>query len=244
MSYQPISEKIAEILFNRFFLQASPLGSLELFAPSSAEEFRRGYDAKVIGRSTFREIYLQFKAPYFSTNQDRFRIRPTEHQHNLLREYTAFSAFYVVPSFRSLQELNAAQTKIRASADFLKFFVCIEVSCLPAKINFFHYWHVDTKRGCPKVCYKIPDDGSVRTVKHLVPAKRRLLGTKLASLLRSKKVGHTVSLSPVTDDSHPAFLEGEAGIRGIWNPESTDVFRISDNCKPADFGIFVRENLE
>ncbi len=40
MTFRPVSEKAAEILFNRFLLQAFPLGSLELFAPSSAEEFR------------------------------------------------------------------------------------------------------------------------------------------------------------------------------------------------------------
>lgn len=243
MSNQPISEKIAEILFNRFFLQASPLGSLELFAPSSAEEFRKGYDAKVIGRSTFREIYLQFKAPYFSLNRDRFTIRPTEHQHNLLKEYTAFSAFYVAPTFRSLQELNIAQTKIKASAEFLKFFVCIEVSCLPARIDFFHYWHVDSKRGCPDVCYKIPGDGLVKTAKHLVPAKRRMLGTKLASLLKEKQVGHAVSLSSTADGINPVFSENQAEAARNWNTEAIEVFNISDSCKPSDFGIFVRESL-
>jgi len=38
----PVCEKNIEILFNRFFLQSFPLGSLEIFAPSSAEDFLEG----------------------------------------------------------------------------------------------------------------------------------------------------------------------------------------------------------
>jgi hypothetical protein len=60
---RPVSEKAAEILFTRFMLQAFPLGKIEIFAPSSAEEFITGYDARFVGEDPFRQIYLQFKAP-------------------------------------------------------------------------------------------------------------------------------------------------------------------------------------
>jgi hypothetical protein len=39
-----MSEKAAEILFNRYMLQSFGLGGAQLFAPSSIEEFKNGYD--------------------------------------------------------------------------------------------------------------------------------------------------------------------------------------------------------
>lgn len=63
MSERTISEKALEILFNRFLLQCFPLGAVQLFAPTTVEEFRSGYDSRVVGFSSLRELYLQFKAP-------------------------------------------------------------------------------------------------------------------------------------------------------------------------------------
>src|SRR5688500_17920528 len=139
MNEKPVNEKSAEILFNRFLLQAFPLGAIELFAPSSVEEFRRGYDTKIVGLTCFREIYLQFKAPTYSKARARFTIRPTRHQHSLLQAYDIDSAYYVASTFQSLKELNEAQTSLQAEADFLQHFVCIEISHLPAVVDFFHY---------------------------------------------------------------------------------------------------------
>jgi hypothetical protein len=259
MKNQPVCEKNAEILFNRFFLQSFPLGSLELFAPFSAEEFKNGYDTKIAGRSAFKEIYLQFKAPMFSEKQDRFTIRTTEHQHNLLKSYPPFSAFYVAPTFRTLKELNEAQTQIETAKEFLRFFVCIEVSCLPQKIKFFHYGHVDSKRGCPDVRYKVPDDGGAKIAKRPIPAKHRILGTQLLSLFKEEQVGHTVALSQGIpkirqnfDKKLPMMLnEGQSVQKNFvdnedlaaMNHDFANVFNFSEFCTISEFGVFIREKL-
>ena len=117
MAFRPVSEKTAEILFNRSFLHAFPLGSLELYAPSSVEEFHNGYDAKVVGRSTFSEIYLQFKSPTYSDKRDQFTIQLTPHQHRLLKAYPPLSAYYVAPMFLSLHDLNKAQGNLKTVSE-------------------------------------------------------------------------------------------------------------------------------
>lgn len=160
MSARPFSEKTAEILFNRFFLQAFPLGGVQLFAPSSIEELKMGYDTKIARCSSLRELYLQFKAPLYSESRSRFTISPTQHQHRLLRKlYPPHAAYYVAPMFRSLTELNKAQEFVKTAADFLKNFICIEIATLPPQVDFFHYIQPSSHRESPLVKFKIPDDG-------------------------------------------------------------------------------------
>ena|SRR5260221_3345366 len=55
------SEKTAELLFTRYFLQAMGLRTVTLLAPTTGQEFLDGYDAKISG--AFCEIVLQFKSP-------------------------------------------------------------------------------------------------------------------------------------------------------------------------------------
>lgn len=165
---KPVSEKAAEILFNRFLLQSFPLGTIVLFAPSSAQEFKSGYDSKLAGHAAFLEIYLQFKAPTYSNRRNLFTISVTSHQHQLLKAYPPHSAYYVAPMFRSLRELNEAQRDLTVSVDFLKHFVCIEVSGLPAEVDFFHFLQPESHRESPQVKYKTPDDGTTRTATHAV----------------------------------------------------------------------------
>lgn len=43
------NEKTTEILFNRYFLQSFRLGEVVLYAPSSREEYEKGYDARLTG---------------------------------------------------------------------------------------------------------------------------------------------------------------------------------------------------
>ena len=146
MATRPMSEKAAEILFNRYMLQSFGLGGAQLFAPSSIEEFKNGYDAKIVGFSPLREIYLQFKAPDFLERNQRFTIRTTPHQHALLKSYPARAAYYVSAMFHSMEQMNQAQAILKTAEDFLKDFECVEVSCLPPDVRSIHYSRPENHR--------------------------------------------------------------------------------------------------
>jgi len=231
VSVRPISEKAAEILFNRFLLQSFPLGSIQLFAPSSAEEFRNGYDAMLVGFSSLREVYLQFKAPMYSENRGRFTISSTPHQHLLLKAYPPRSAYYVAPMFRSLAELNAEQASVRTAADFLKNFVCVEVAPLPERLDFFHYVHPSNHRESPLVKFKTPADGSTRTAVHPVSGDGWVRGSALLTKFKAAEVGVHLDLN----NCYPQVLK---------TPESPGdamkLFDLANNVSEAEFGVLVR----
>jgi hypothetical protein len=189
MSTRPISEKAAEILFNRYMLQSLPLRSVQLFAPSSIEEFKTGYDAKVVGMSSFREIYLQFKSPYYSEARHRFTISLTPHQHRLLQAFPLESAYYVSPMFRTLAELNAVQSAVTTSVDFLKYYLCIDAVAIPGNVDFIQYICPASHRESPQAQYKTADDGQVRTAQHQVAARAWSRGSTLLNRFRDGRAG-------------------------------------------------------
>src|SRR5439155_13409495 len=165
----------------------------------SAEEFVAGYDAKLVGRGFFKELYLQFKAPTYSEHHNRFTIRPTAHQHRLLKEYPPHSAFYVAGMFRSLHELNTHQTHLQRAADFLVNFVCIDVSGLPDAIDFFHFSRPPTNRQSPNIAFKVSADGSTRTATHPVIGRGWLRGSTLLEQFRTGTLGANVQLGRVDE---------------------------------------------
>jgi hypothetical protein len=231
VSVRPISEKAAEILFNRFLLQSFPLGGVQLFAPSSFEEFRNGYDARVLSFSSFRELYLQFKAPQYSKGRARFTIRTTAHQHRLLKKYSPRAAYYVFPMFRSLAELNSAQASLQTAADFLKHFVCIEVAALPTEVRFFHYIQPTNHRESPLVRFNTPGDRQPRTALHPVSGDGWLRGSTLLAKFKGGEVGVyrdlTNGYSEVTAKAKRA---GQTG-----NGLDSD-----DGLSPGEFPVVVR----
>lgn len=228
---RPVSEKAAEILFNRFLLQSFPLGGVQLFAPSSIEEFRNGYDAKIVGFSSLREMYLQFKAPLYSESRARFTISPTPHQHQLLKAYPARSAYYVAPMFKSLAEFNLAQAALETAADFLKNFVCIDVAALPAEVDFFHYIQPTSHRKSPLVKFKMPADGRIRTAMHPVSREGWLRGS---TLLAKFKAGEAGVQRDLTDGYYKVV-----GIGPLAAP--TDLmWDAAERLAGPDFGVLVR----
>ena len=98
-----VSEKGFEILFNRFALSSFKLGELVLYAPTSNEEFTNGYDTKITGLETFREIILQFKSANINKKGDLFTAQITEHQHKILNKYGNDTAYYILPTFETLK---------------------------------------------------------------------------------------------------------------------------------------------
>lgn len=231
MNKRPISEKSAEILFNRFLLQSFPLGRVQLFAPTSFEEFRNGYDARVVGFSSFRELYLQFKAPLYSESRARFTVSATAHQHRLLKSYPPRSAYYVAPMFKSLAELNAAQSNLHTAADFLKNFVCIEVAPLPTELDFFHYVQPPSHRESPQVKYKTPGDGQTRTAIHPVNGDGWLRGSTLLTKFKANEIGVRCDL---------ASDYRAAAAKDTLSHQNTDILHVAEGLPSSEFPVLVR----
>ena len=232
---KPVSEKAAEILFNRFLLQSFPLGTIELFAPSSAQEFKSGYDSKLAGHVAFREIYLQFKAPTYSNRRNLFTISVISHQHQLLKAYPPHSAYYVAPMFRSLRELNEAQRDLTVAVDFLKHFVCIEVSGLPSEVDFFHFLQPESHRESPQVKYKTPADSTTKTATHAVQRPGWLSGSGLVTKFRDNEIGSTFPLEFKQVDD---VLYAEARESGQGS-----LFDCAEQLSASKFGVAVRKDV-
>ena len=241
---RPVSEKAAEILFTRFMLQAFPLGHIELFAPSSREEFVTGYDAHFVGPDPFRQLCLQFKAPTYSEFHDRFTIRLTAHQHQLLKTYPANSAFYVAGMFCSLREFNLYQTHLRKAA-FLAHFVCIEVSALPDEVDFFHVTRPSLQRLSPHVTFKVPADGPVQVATHTVTDDGWLRGHVLLEHFRGGALGGLVQ--PIRARSPNEQCDSLGADRELtfresgWAPSRSQLFERSRGCTTNDFPVHIRE---
>jgi hypothetical protein len=235
MSERPISEKALEILFNRYLLQSFPLGAVQLLAPTTFEEFRSGYDSKVVGFSSLRELYLQFKSPLYSETRDRFTVTPTRHQHLLLKQYPQRTAYYVASTLRSLTELNAAQRDLASAADFLRHFICIEVSALPEDVSFFHYTKPASHRESPRLAFKTPQDGKRRTAPHHVNNDGWLRGSALLSKFRTGDVGATVLLDARCD------AEESWGQNKMFCP---DLYEVAGGLSASEYGILLRMPLE
>lgn len=211
----PVSEKAAEILFNRYMLQWLGLGKAQLFAPSTPEEFVSGYDAKVVGADSMRELYLQFKAPTYSERDNRFTFELTPHQHARLQRYPAGSAFYVAAYFTSLQQLNAVQSSIATTEDFLRYYVCIDVTGVSATARSITFAAPASQRHSVEPGYKDSQHG--KSPKDYTPVEPRLWerGNALIARLKQGQVGRTLQLKyeddTVAGTKHapevPAYIE-------------------------------------
>lgn len=231
MSKRTISEKSLEILFNRFLLQSFQLGAVQLFAPTSVEEFRSGYDSKIVGFSSLRELYLQFKAPLYSEARDRFTVTPTDHQHALLKAYPPQTAYYVVPTLRSLAELNSAQRDLASASEFLKHFICIEVSTLPSDVSFFQYTKPATHRESLQIAFKTSQDGAVRIAQHPIASDGCQRGNMLLAKFKTGDVGWIPSLTN-EGQKRASTLEHDT--------HRPDIFTVADGLVATDFGVLLR----
>ena len=232
MSVRPASEKAAEILFTRFLLQSFPLGSVQLFAPSSIEESKNGYDTSVAGCSLLHEVYLQFKAPTYSEGRELFTIKLTPHQHRLLQSrYPPRAAYYVAAMFKSLAELNSAQADVKTAADFLKHFVCIEATALPPEVEFLHYIQPSNHRESPLVRFKIPNDGPTRTASHPVDTDGWLRGSTLLKKFKAKEVGVRRDLA-IGDPRIPS--------KAAQSAPTSHVQSFEEGLSSTELGVFLR----
>lgn len=215
-----VSEKAAEILFNRYMLQWFGLGKAQLFAPTSPEEFVHGYDAKVVGFPSLRELYLQFKAPSYSKRDMRFAFDLTPHQHHRLRAYPTGSAYYVAAHFVSLKHLNEAQASVSTTEDFLRYFVCVDAAAVDADARSITFSLPPSHRHSPDPGFKGPSNGkSPRDFQRLRP-EHWDRGNTLIARLKQGQVGRVVRLArdgaaPSTD----AEELGQAAAKATLTPK-------------------------
>jgi hypothetical protein len=191
-----ISEKAAEILFCRHMLQWLGLGNAQLFAPTTRKEYESGYDSKIVGSDSMREIYLQFKAPTYSERDRRFTCNLTEHQHLRLRNYPNGTAFYVAAYFKSLDQFNNAQSSTNTTEDFLRNYICIDVKGVADDARCLTFCTPSTMRHSLEPGYK--DSRHSNSPKSYTPIESMHCkkGNLLISLLKQEKVGRLIDLRP------------------------------------------------
>lgn len=186
------NEKLTELLFARYMLQSFRLNEVSLYAPSSREEFYRGYDAKFIGNKSCKEIYLQFKTP--NVTSKGFTIRITPHQHNRLRLYPYQSAYYVSHTFKDISEIQNCQSRISSSRDFLKRYIAINAYILPCDTNFLQYERYPNKNSEfprePK--YKTKRDGNIRKAGNTIERSEWLRGDSISQKFKDDQIGNQV----------------------------------------------------
>jgi hypothetical protein len=178
---------MTEMLFNRYFLQSFGLGQITLYAPSSREEYEKGYDAKLTSSQSFNEIFLQFKRP--RVKADQFLLSTLPHQHTNLQKRPPNSCYYVGHTFRDLQEFERAQKEARASRDFLKYFVVIEISCLDPNLTMLVYERNEESL-LPRTVSAIYTEGKTR-----ISSKHYFTGTAFRDAFSRQEVGVHVSLT-------------------------------------------------
>jgi len=229
---RPISEKAAELLFSRYMLQALGLRKAQLFAPSSWEERRVGYDQSIAGLSRFREINLQFKSPEVVEKWNRFTIRLSKSQHlTLLRLYRRRTAFYVAHTFTSLKQLNAEQMSphLAAARDFLKNFICIDVRGLPECTRSVHYVLLESGSKPREPTFKVDGDSSRRADTQPVKKTHWFRGDALLDALASGTVGEEIDLVNRRTEDLTREAPGLASTDGD-----------SEEVAPRDIGVYVR----
>lgn len=220
MAGKQISEKQFELTYTWAALQDATLTKMHFYAPTSFEEFKEGYDAKFVGVGSFRELYLQFKAPAFIKDGKKCTVQITPHQHALLRNrYPDKSAYYVFSLMPSMAELRAANAQLSNAAEMLAHYICVDASELPTNVSFLQL-EVPAKGGSlPRVFYKTPDDGAgAKTATNEVPKKAVVSGRTLMRNFKTADVGHSVRLgktaktesaSPIAEKSVvPSLLKG------------------------------------
>lgn len=239
MAGKEISERHFEMLFTWAALQDATLGKMGVHAPTSYQEFKNGYDAKMAGAASFREIYLQFKAPHYTKAGRRCRISITPHQHALLQNrYPAKSAYYVFSLIRSLPELNTVHSQLTSASGMLLHYVCVDAAALPAEVSFLH---IDIPEDCtdlPKVRYKIPEDEErPRTAEHEVGKKDVLHGKTLMRHFKGKEAGYTVKPTKVKKSADVKRGVVELGLTQL------EPLREAKTLKASEFGIAFRTAL-
>ena len=183
------NEKLIELLFIRHGLQiCGPKTSL--YAPSTREEYFKGYDASFMGQPGGREILLQFKTPYVR-DDGKFTIKIRREQHERLLGHPLNSAFYVSHAFRSVQEINDSQQNVVDSQKFLKFFIAIEVHALASDTNFVQF--IRDGAVIPILPTFARDvDGPTRTARNPVAETDHYDGEHLLRLYKDKKLGRHI----------------------------------------------------
>jgi hypothetical protein len=203
---KPLPEKTEEMLFSRYFLQGFRLGEVTMYAPSTVEEAKRGYDSQFTGLSGFRELYLQFKAPAYSERQRRFTINTTKPQHQRLLRYPSHTAYYLTHTFSSLEECTAAQRNVREAVNFLRHFLAIDIASLRDDVASFRYLKPPSHRESPQITYTC----TTNRTKHLkVGNDGWLRGNQLVEKFKDGSIGALVRL--VTDQEKPSEPRSHLG---------------------------------
>jgi hypothetical protein len=135
------NERYTEILFLHYVLSALP-GPVELYTPSTREEYVAGYDAKIVGEG-LKELYLQFKRPAVDSPQLHFQMTLTAHQHQRLlyglNSLVPGSVYYVSHTFTSIRHLNETIRRSTQPLELLAYYLAFTIAALSDDAHTIHY---------------------------------------------------------------------------------------------------------
>lgn len=238
-----MNEKLLETLFNRFALQCFRLGEAWVHTPSSREEFVNGYDSRIVGVGSLREIILQFKKP--NPTRRGFTIAVTPHQHEKLRSlYPPRTAYYVSATFRDFAEIQVAQRQVQKAADFLRYYVAVEIrGTLPNDVNFIQYERHEASWAGRNIKYKCERDGATKTATHAVSSRGGWeSGTNLIRKFKQRTAGSLIRLFGDDEDCLDSAKQVYSGERlgEAWWPLAVELERAVDAESSADFPTALR----
>jgi hypothetical protein len=248
------NEKLIETLFTYYALRHLDGECVAVYTPSTREEFLKGYDAKLMGASSFDELYIQFKTPLcLAKERWRYSIHTTPHQHCRLQTYPFNTAFYVTHTFRTVSQIQKAQGEAAKPADFLQYYVAIEIRRLEDDVKFFRYTADQSFMPYEVVYNRHADRAHPRTPTHVcdMDSNDWMTGEEL---LRRFKAGSLGAWMLLEGDPAKGLLQNIDGEELVVRPQHrrpeqwvVPRAQLAKLCPPdekEEWGTSLRKNIE
>jgi hypothetical protein len=235
---KPPNEKLVETLFTHHALRYLDGTGATVYTPSSREEYRDGYDAR-LGFNSFDEIYLQFKTPNLLAG-DGYSLATYERQHQRLQKYRRDTAYYLTHLFRGVDHVLQAQREASAPLDFLHWYVAIEIGGL-ADVQRFRYYADLQRREANVVLFKVRTDRKGDAPKTRLHEQGWMTGAELLERFKRDEVGTHFRLIESGSDRLTVGEELKANVVPM-SPDLADEWVQGDEGK--DWGTALRKNLQ
>ena len=181
----------------------------------------------------FTENPVQFKSPEYTEKWNRFTIRLSPPQHQILqRLYPQKAAYYVAHMFTSLKAVNEEQSnpRLKEARDFLRNFLCIDVRSLPPDARSIHYIKPESHRNSPEPSFKTKADGNSRDDVHSLVGDAWERGSTLFEKLTSGEMGVLRDLSVPLQATHD----------GRFAAQGSEIDSTVSELSANDLGLFIR----
>jgi hypothetical protein len=238
------NEKLIETLFTHYALRVLGDTGVTIYTPSTREEYKKGYDAALMGASAFDELFMQFKTPaLLECGGYSFGTRPR--QHRRLQLYPPNTAYYVTHTFESLVQIQEAQRHAAEDPDaFLRHYLAIEIERLEPDVTRFRYYAPAPDYEPECVSYKLKPERK-RTPGNRVACGGWLTGDELLRRFLARALGARVFLlggkDETNEDTERVLPAGVDMPPLSMSPDKAD--RMAGKETGTDWGTALRKNF-